>query len=241
MATQSAIASWQKFLNHSLVTRLDPEPFTTYIRILSSKSPLSPSYICSIFLRPQSHNDTSIDPRILRYLQILLAEELVDCASVLRALLKYSSLWTFRHDGNLQQEATGGTEKAKGVKEAAQRWKNSYSAEEMMLYRLAKTVSSGAAPKSAQEAVEILVVCIQWMEMVTTAMGQGAHEMLNPESHAEDIGMLGMALGTLLVAVVGNAKILEALEKGHCQKGTGICYGTADNESLTFLQEPEKS
>ncbi|PQE23737.1 mediator complex subunit Med5 protein [Rutstroemia sp. NJR-2017a WRK4] len=235
MATQSAIASWQKFLNHSLVTRLDPEPFTTYIRILSSKSPLSSSYICSIFLRPQSHNDTSIDPRILRYLQILLAEELVDCAGVLRALLKYSSLWTFRHDGNLQQEATGGTEKAKGVKEAAQRWKNSYSAEEMMLYRLAKTVSSGAAPKSAQEAVEILAVCIQWMEMVTTAMGQGAHAMLNPESHAEEIGMLGMALGTLMVAVVGNVKILETLEKGHCQKGTVKELGKALNGFVPLL------
>ncbi|KAM3071863.1 mediator complex subunit [Clarireedia jacksonii] len=235
MATQNAIATWQKFLNHSLVTRLDLEPFTTYVRILSSKSPLSSSYICSIFLRPHNHNDTSIDPRILRYLQILLAEELVDCAGVLRALLKYSSLQNFRQDGNLQQEATGGTEKAKRVKEAVQKWKNSYSAEEMMLYRLAKTVSSGAAPKNAQEAAEILVACIQWMEMVTTAMGQGAHEILNPESHSEEIGMLGMALGTLMVAVVGNSKILEALEKGHCQKGTGKELGKALNAFVPLL------
>ncbi|RAL67442.1 hypothetical protein DID88_008197 [Monilinia fructigena] len=47
------------------------------------------------------------------------------------------------------------------------------------------------------------------------------------EAHVEEIGMVGMALGTLMVAVVGNSKILEVLQKGRCPRGTGIDLGKA--------------
>ncbi|ESZ90859.1 hypothetical protein SBOR_8751 [Sclerotinia borealis F-4128] len=227
MTAQVAIESWQTLLNNSLASRLDPEPFTDYIRILSSRNPLPSSYICEIFLRPDKYNDTVIDPRVLRYVQILLAEGLVDCAGILRGLLKYSSLWSYRQDGHMQNEANNGVEKDKRVKEGNKRWKKSYSAEEMMLYRLAKTVSTGVRPKNVQEAVDLLVVSVQWMDMVAVGMGQGAHEILDLEAHVEEIGMVGMALGTLMVAVVGNAKILGVLEKGRCPKGTGMDLGKA--------------
>ncbi|APA07744.1 hypothetical protein sscle_03g025140 [Sclerotinia sclerotiorum 1980 UF-70] len=227
MAAQAAIANWQKLLNNSLASRLDFEPFTEYIRILSSGSPLPSPYICEIFLRPDDYNDISVDPRILRYVQILLAEGLIDCAGVLRTLLKYSSLWNYRQDGNMQNGANNDANKAKRVKEGNKRWKNSYSAEEMMLYRLAKTVSTGARPKNVQEAVDLLVVSIQWMDMVAVGMRGGAHEILDVEAHVEEIGMVGMALGTLMVAVVGNAKILKVLENGRYPKGTGIELGKA--------------
>ncbi|KAI9646513.1 mediator complex subunit [Ciborinia camelliae] len=227
MTAQAAIATWQTLLKNSLASRLDCEPFTDYIRILSSRNPLPSPYICEIFLRPVNYNDITIDPRILRYSQILLAEGLVDCAGILQGLLRYSSLWSYRQDGHMQNEANLGVEKTKGVKEGNKRWKNSYSAEEMMLYRLAKTVSTGVRPKNVQEAVDLLVVSIQWMNMVAVAMGQGAHEMLDMEAHADEIGMVGMALGTLMVAVVGNAKILGVIEKGRCPKGTGVDLGKA--------------
>ncbi|KAB8300368.1 hypothetical protein EYC80_000551 [Monilinia laxa] len=97
----------------------------------------------------------------------------------------------------------------------------------MMLYRLAKTVSTGVRPKNVQEAVDLLLVSIQWMNMISVGMGQGAHEILDMEAHVEEIGMVGMALGTLMVAVVGNSKILEVLQKGRCPRGTGIGLGKA--------------
>lgn len=219
MTTQAAIANWQKLLDNSLASRLDFEPFTDYIRILSSRNPLPSPYLCEIFLRPNHYSDITHDPRVLRYVQILLAEGLIDCAGILRALLRYSSLWNYRHDGHMQNETNNGADKARRVKEGNKRWKNSYSAEEMMLYRLAKTVSTGVRPKNVQEAIDLLVVSIQWMDMVAVGMGQGAHEILDLQSHAEEIGMVGMALGTLMVAMVGNAKILGVLEDGRCPKG----------------------
>ncbi|EDN91276.1 hypothetical protein SS1G_00679 [Sclerotinia sclerotiorum 1980 UF-70] len=93
-------------------------------------------------------------------------------------------------DGNMQNGANNDANKAKRVKEGNKRWKNSYSAEEMMLYRLAKTVSTGARPKNVQEAVDLLVVSIQWMDMVAVGMRGGAHEILDVEAHVEEIGMI---------------------------------------------------
>ncbi|TGO83846.1 hypothetical protein BPOR_0584g00030 [Botrytis porri] len=222
MTTQAAVANWQTLLNKSLASRLDFEPFTDYIRILYSRNPLPSPYICEIFLRPHKHNDIHVDPRVLRYVQILLAEGFIDCAGILRVLLRYSSLWSFMQDGHMHSEANNGADKTKRVKGGSRRWKMSYSAEEMMLYRLAKTVSTGIRPKNVQEAVYLLVICIQWMEMVATSMGRGTHEILNIDAHVEEIGMVGMALGTLMVAVVGNTKVLGAI-----QNGTGIDLGKA--------------
>ncbi|KAF5879332.1 putative mediator of rna polymerase ii transcription subunit 5 protein [Botrytis fragariae] len=227
MTAQAAIANWQTLLNNSLASRLDFEPFTDYIRILYSRNPLPSQYICEIFLRPDKYNDIHVDPRVLRYVQILLAEGFIDCAGILRVLLRYSSLWSYMQDGHMHSEANNGADKTKRVKGGNRRWKMSYSAEEMMLYRLAKTVSTGIRPKNVQEAVDLLMICIQWMDMVATSMGRGAHEILDIEAHVEEIGMVGMALGTLMVAVVGNAKILGAIQNGRCPKGTGIDLGKA--------------
>lgn len=218
MTAQAAVANWQTLLSNSLASRLDFEPFTDYIRILYSKNPLPAPYICEIFLRPDKHNDVNVDPRVLRYVQILLAERYIDCAGILRVLLRYSSLWSYRQDGHMHSEANDAN-KIKRVKEGSRRWKMSYSAEEMMLYRLAKTVSTGVRPKNVQEAVDLLVICVQWMDMVAASMGRGAHEIMDIEAHAEEIGMVGMALGTLMVAVVGNAKILGAIQNGRSPKG----------------------
>lgn len=218
--SQAAVASWQKLRDKSLVKRLDFEPFTDFIRILYLQQPLPSPYICEIFLRPDNNNNAIVDPRVLRYIQILLAEGYVDCAGILRTLLKYSSFWSYRQDGHIQNEANNELVQDTRVKEGSRRWRRSYSAEEMMFYRLAKTVSTNSRPKNTQEAIDLLSVSVQWMDMVSVAMRQGAHEILDMGTHVEEIGMVGMALGTLMVAMVGNAKVLEDIQKGRGPKGS---------------------
>ena len=218
MATQSAPAVWAKFLSHSLAARLSPSTFESYIPLIATKNPLTSPRICDIFLRPNKYNDVSLDPRIPRYLQILLSEGLVDCAGILKALLKYSSFQSFRMD----HTNAGGDGLQRENREEKKRWGNSYAVEEMLFYRLAKTISSGQGPRDAQEAVEVLLLCMKWMEIVTMAMGSDAHEMLNLGAHhgsPQEMGMVGMALGTMMVAVVGNEKILGVLGKANCPKG----------------------
>jgi len=221
----SAVQAWAKFLSHSLASRLDPETFESYVQILSVKQPLSPANISDVFLRPTEDNNATLDPRIPRYLQSLLRLELLDIPAILKALQKYSTFGI--QDGNTEMksaEAAGENNEAENPKGGNKRtrWANSYAAEEMLFYRMAKYISSGTSPKNTQEGVEMLLLSIQWMELVTTA-GQKAHEILNLDGHNKhaEINATTMALGTLIVALVDNPLIIKILSKGTGPKGTG--------------------
>ena len=159
-----------------------------------------------------------LDPRIPRYLQVLLAHQLVTLPGVLNSLWKVSSyrpLPSEGDDGVKAKEGDGSAEKKHG-KDDGKRWSNSYTPEETLFYRLTKYISSGTAPKDVQEAVELVIVCIQWMETVVAA-GNAAHEMLGL-GHTEEMAAQNMALGTLIVAVVENSLVQRSVEKGSVPK-----------------------
>jgi len=204
-----APASWQTFLDHSLATRLDPEIFESYVEILASKQPLSPSLISDIFLRPTEFNTVALDPRIPRYVQVLLSLGLVTVPSLLRALLRYST--------SIQEQENEGDEKKK-----VKRWSNSTASEETLFYRFAKILSSASAPRTMQEAVELIRVCIQWMETGLAASNavQGMQDVLEP-GKMEEMNAQTMALGTLVVAAVENAQVINVLGKASAPKGMG--------------------
>ena len=221
----SAIETWQRFFLRSLATRLEPEAFSSYLDILSSSSPLPPSHISELFLRPTDYNIASLDPRVERYLRVLLDRKLVTVPSVLRALRKYSSYGGVgAHtadagdvEGPLNGEDAGNKETPGG---GYQRWTNSYAAEETLFYRLAKRITSGQAPQNTQESVELILIAIQWMEAVTAAQ-QAAHNLLGlVASHTADMNAQSMALATLIVAVVESGRVVEALSKGRTPTGT---------------------
>ena len=201
---------------------MEPEAFSSYLDIISLSSPLPPSHISELFLRPTDYNVAILDPRIQRYIQVLLGAELVTVPSVLRALLKYSSYGGYRGqpaDGGIVEGLDGLESVKKGLGGDHQRWTNSYSSEEMLFYRLAKHLTSGHAPRT-QDSVELILVSIQWMEVVTNAQ-QAAHNLLGlVVPHAFDMNAQSMALATLMVAVVENEHVLRALGKGRAPKGT---------------------
>ena len=236
----ASAAQWTTFLTHSLAARLEPDTFSSYAQLLSAKHPLSPSRIADIFLRTTEYNDVSLDPRVPRYLQVLLGAELIDAAGILKALARYSTFLReaassvpsqdvveiegeHKMEGVEAAEGGGGgldnqkPEPKKGGKaeRVVRRWSNSYAAEEMLFYRLAKHISSGAGPRNVQEAVQLVLVCRQWMAMVSVAddiLGLGVH------GNSEEINAAIMALGTLMVAVVENERVVAALA-GKCPKG----------------------
>ena len=162
---------------------------------------------------------------------------------MLRALLRYSTFGVQAEaaaeaeagegrDGDGDGDAGGEKEKEKekdksndngtGKRRWKKRWTHSYAADEMLFYRLAKCITSGSAIQNIQDAVELLLVCIQWMELVTAA-GNVQHEVLNLGAHgtAEEIHAATIELGTLLAAVIDNGYIIRALGKGSAPKGTG--------------------
>ncbi|TVY53481.1 Mediator of RNA polymerase II transcription subunit, partial [Lachnellula suecica] len=105
-----------------------------------------------------------------------------------------------------------------GDKEGWKRWANSSTGEEHIFLRCARPVVSGDAPKSTQEAVELVRVCTQWMETdMASNNAMPAQQMLEP-GRTENINH-ALALGTLLIAVVENAQVLNVLGKASAPKG----------------------
>ncbi|KAH8679535.1 mediator complex, subunit Med5 [Tricladium varicosporioides] len=232
----SALTSWQTFLTRSLATRLDPEPFESYVRILSSKYPLPPSQISNLFLRPTASNAVSLDPRIPRYVQILLSLGLVTVPSLLRGLLRFSTAGATTPDVGISKEGDHTENGPNGKKHEEKRWANSYAAEEMLFYRVAKQISSGTAPANAQEAAELILVSMKWMNTVLAA-SNAAHGMLElgGNTNAEELNAQVMALGTLVVAVVENALVQTALQKGSVPKGGGNDFGAVLGNFVALL------
>jgi mediator of RNA polymerase II transcription subunit 5 len=224
----TSLQTWQTFLSRSLATRLEPSEFESYVQLLSTKHPLSASRISDLFLHPTEYNNISLDPRIVRYVQVLLGLELVTLPSVLRSLWKVSSFrGQSEHQDGQEKDNTGennGGKTAGKEKDDGKRWNNSYTAEETLFYRLTKYISSGTAPHNVQEAVELVTVCIQWMGTVISAQQsaqQSAHEMLGlAQTHTAEMNAQNMALGTLIVALVENGQVLRALGKGSLPKTT---------------------
>jgi mediator of RNA polymerase II transcription subunit 5 len=218
----TSLQAWQTFFARSLVTRLEPLDFESYVKILSSKHPLSASRISDLFLRPTEYNAVSLDPRVVRYVQVLLGLKLVTVPSVLRALWKVSSFRDQDGHQNVQEKDIAENEngeKTEGkAKEEGKRWNNSYIAEETLFYRLTKYISSGTAPHDTQEAVELVMACVQWMRTVISVQ-HAAQAMLGlAQTHAAEMSAQNMALGTLIVAVVENDRVLRALGKGSVPK-----------------------
>jgi mediator of RNA polymerase II transcription subunit 5 len=220
----TSLQTWQHFLARSLATRLEPSDFESYVQLLSTKHPLPASRISDLFLQPTEYNDASLDPRVVRYVQVLVHLGLVTVPSVLRAMWKCSS---FRdQDGggprsglvdSNPEDGNGGVEKL-GKREEGKRWSNSYIAEETLFYRLTKYISSGAAPRDTQEAVELVLACVQWMRTVVSVQ-HAAQEMLGlAQTHTAEMNAQNMALGTLIVAAVENGRVLHALGKGNVPK-----------------------
>jgi hypothetical protein len=195
---------WAKFLTQSLGQRLEPDRFEKYAQLLSNKHSLSALQIADVLFRPTAHNRETFDPKIPQYVQRLLHIDLLDVPSVLHALLKYSNFRPL-------SESKPATE---GEKTTLQ-WKNSYAQAESLLYGLSKLVSTGLRPKTAQEALHLIIVLTEWTKVFTTQ--NDADDIMHEEHTTEEISVRG-SLGTLLIATSENARVMGVLGKS-CPKG----------------------
>lgn len=240
MPDDSPQSQWRIFLRNALQTRLDIPAFTSFLPLLLQRAPLSSSAICAIFLAPPAQSTPdSIDPRVLRYLPVLLTEGLVGAGAILTALRRVSSLGN-GDEGIANDDATeaDGTQKVTKDAETELRWRDSCIAEESIFYRIAKHVSSGLAPVDVREADHILTVAMAWMEAVTRGLSQAAgNELLTMAGAAtvrsatrmrkvDEASAVAMALGTLVISLVENPVVLRFLH-GKKLASTGWCCSRA--------------
>jgi hypothetical protein len=205
---------WTRFINHSIDRRLPADKFEQFANILNIKNPLPSQALAEALLRPGTYNHYTLDPQVLLYVSPLLQSDLLDVPSILRALLKYSTLRSV--------EASKGQE----ADIPPSRWGKSYPHEESLIYGLSKLVAAGTRPKSRNEAFGTLMAITKWMKLLALAgaaddmlhqMGMGAGSDLQ----VQEAMMVRVAVGTLLVAVAENEMIIANLKKS-CPPGMNI-------------------
>ncbi len=205
-----SIEQWNKFLVQCISTRLDPEPFDSYVSLLSSKYPLPPIAIAEVFLRPQPSNHESLDPRIPRYIQVLSQRKLIDTPSILKALYKYSTSHT-----QAQRAGHPPLEDAR-TRTVPLQWGSSYASEEVIFYRLTMAVGLGTGIKSASDALDVCRIIAKWMALFTSASAAFAQDVmgqLQSTQFRDEMEVARAAFVMLLLSVCENQTVLTALSQ----------------------------
>ncbi|KAI1125351.1 mediator of RNA polymerase II transcription subunit 5 [Nemania abortiva] len=202
----SSRSQWARYLTQCLNSRLDPAAFDSYVPLLYNKYPLPPVAIADVCLRPQPSNHESLDPRISRYLETLTRRELVDTASILTGLYKYSTSQMYLHPA-------GTGDQNQGPDHFPLRWASSYSPEEVLFYRLSKAVRLGVGVKTTSQALEICVLMARWMTMFTTASAAFAQDVMGQlqNSSREEMEAARAAFVMLLLSICENPIALRGL------------------------------
>ena len=89
------------------------------------------------------------------------------------------------------------------------------------MYGLAKVVAACSRPKTSQEAIGTVQVLTEWMKLLV--MAGAADDVMQEmgagnEVHNQETMAVRVSVGALLVAMLENGRVREALGKG-CPKG----------------------
>jgi mediator of RNA polymerase II transcription subunit 5 len=214
------VKEWTLFLDRCIEHRIRPDLFDTATAQLHAKSPLPGRKIAALLLRPRTANASSVDPRLIIYLERLLVLKKVDASDVLASAFQYSKD---------RLPKTGTNESPKDVE-----WHNPPELEEVVFHRLSKSFQAEERPLNNTEGLRTLVVVTRWMQVMVT-------------SHTSDTMIQAMAgiqqqpqqqsinvregLGMLVVGVVENPKMLHILNnpKGKGRRG---CFPMREQSSL---------
>lgn len=210
---RAALEQWSDFIAKSLAHRLDPDKFESYVPFLQVKHPLPPVAVADLFLRPQSHNHESLDPRVPRYLQVLSDLNYIDTPSILKALYRYST--SRAHSREAAQTSNGEAQRPE-----IPRWGSSYAAEEVMFYRLTKSVAQGTAIQNTETGLEIANIMAKWIALFTdaaTAFTVDVMGQLHNSQVREEMESARAAFVALLLGVCENQVVLKSLSRAESQ------------------------
>ncbi|KAI0023544.1 mediator complex subunit Med5 [Xylariomycetidae sp. FL0641] len=226
---------WSKFIQQCLTTRLETEKFDSFVALLASKHPLPPAIVADVCLRPQPSNHETLDPRIPRYLHILYDRQLVDISSVLRALYRYSTAHT-------QAQKAGHAPPDDTARDGEQsRWASSYSAEEVIFYRLSKKVRMPGI-KNAGEAIEVCKLTAKWMHLFTSVAAAYAQDVMGQlQSNSsrdviEEMEAARAAFVMLLLGVCESPTVLNTLSRPFAKETRAALSASLANFVPSILQ-----
>jgi hypothetical protein len=203
----SMLREWTLFLDRCIERRISADLFDAAAAQLHAKSPLPGRKIAELLLRPRAANTNSVDPRVIIFLERLLALKKVDASDVLNSAFQYSK-------DRLPKTGDDGTSKNT-------EWHNPPELEEVIFHRLSKAFQAEERPVRLDEGLGTLIGVTRWMQTMVT-------------SHTSDTMIQAMAgiqqqpqqqsinvregLGMLVVGVIENQKMLSILNN-HRAKG----------------------
>jgi len=207
----SLVKEWALFLDRCLENRIRAELFDAAATQLHGKSPLPGRKLAALLLKPRSAAASSVDPRVVIYIERLLALKRVDASDVLSAAFQSS---------RDRPQRTG--DEGVPAKDDALRWHNPPELEEIIFHRLHKAFSTGERPVSNTEAVRTLIVVSGWMSaMVTSHTSDSMIQAMagiqqQPQQQSINIRE---GLGYLVVGLIENVRILELLNRDELKGG----------------------
>jgi len=227
-------ASWTRFHSASLVQRPEPEEFLSFIEIQSSQHPISPAALSDLFLRPSEESDYCLDTLVREWLHVMHKGGFVTVPAVLKAMMRYSTFGTKDNNEGVKDALNDkGKEEEHSKKE--KRWRHSYYSDEIMFYKIGGYISSSETRQSTQQDIDLLTICIEWMELVFNS-GHAVNDMLITTQKQAEISATTNALGTLMVNVVESANVQKLLSNGTVEKGTGNHLSRALANFIPLLQ-----
>ncbi|KAF2004849.1 Med5-domain-containing protein [Amniculicola lignicola CBS 123094] len=202
---ESLIKEWTRFLDRCLENRIRTDVFDAATAQLYSKSPLPGRKLAALLLKPRSASASSLDPRVVVYVERLLALKRFDASDVLAAAYQYS------RDHPTRSEDAG-----RATKDGSPRWYSPLELEEVIFHRLHKAFSTAERPVSNSEAVKTLIAVSRWMSaMVTSHTSDSmiqAMAGIQQQPQQQSINVRE-GLGMLVVGLIENGRILELLNR----------------------------
>ncbi|KAF2127404.1 Med5-domain-containing protein [Dothidotthia symphoricarpi CBS 119687] len=196
----SSVKEWKLFFERCVEQRIQSDLFEAAAAQLHAKSPLPGRKLTGLLLQPRSTGVCSVDPRMLIYLERLLASKKVDASDVLSATFQYS------------KDRSPGTGDHGSSQEP--RLINPPELEEIVFHRLAKAFAAEERPVDNTEGLRTIIILARWMQCMVT-------------SHTSDTMIQAMAgiqqqpqqqsinvregLGMLVVGLIENSRILRLL------------------------------
>lgn len=206
----SLVKEWGHFVDRCLENRIEVNLFAEAATRLHTRSPLPGQKLAALLVRPRVAGANTVDPRVVVYLERLLALKKLDASDLLLAAFQFSK------DRPLRATDTTNS------KHHASRLQNPPEMDEIIFHRLHKAFSA-ERPLSAREAIRTVIVATRWMSAMIT-------------SHTSDTMIQAMAgiqqqpqqqsinvregLGMLVVGLIENGKILQLLNRDTLKGGS---------------------
>ncbi|KAF2178098.1 Med5-domain-containing protein [Zopfia rhizophila CBS 207.26] len=225
---ESLMKEWSIFLDRCLENRLCADVFEAAAAQLYGRSPLPGRKLADLLLRPRSAATNSLDPRIIVYVERLMALKRVDASDVLSAAFSFSR----DHPPKPGDEAIP-------PKEDQSRWQNPPELEEVIFHRLHKAFSTGERPATNREAIGTLAIVSKWMSaMVTSHTSDSmiqAMAGIQQQPQQQSINVRE-ALGMLIMGLIENIRIIELLNKDQL-KDVRKSFAQALSTFIPFLSQ----